>query len=79
VQVGALLDLGDLFLCDSEALSHFDLGHLAGAAEFLEGHLFGDQNLGELLDLAAAGCGEGFDDFVDVSGQDLWLSYLNVF
>jgi hypothetical protein len=49
-------------LGDAEALGHLDLRHRAGAAEFLEGHLFGEEFGGALLDGALLGDGEGLDE-----------------
>lgn len=69
VHVRALLDVGDLFLSDAEGLGHFCLCDFAGATELLKTHFLVQEQLSALRDAAAAGGGEGCDDFIYVTGH----------
>ena len=69
MHVGALFDLGNLFLRDPESFRRANLCHLARTAQSLQGHLLGDQLAGALFDLAAAGGRQALDDVVYVPGE----------
>jgi len=49
-----LFETGNAIVADAKNFGHPHLGELAGLAEFLQGHFFGNQGGGAGLDLLAA-------------------------
>ena len=76
-QIGALFELGNALLPDTQGLGEFLLREFAGVTKLPECHLFCNQRCGALLDPLSLRGRQILDDVIYVSGHNYSLSFFS--